>query len=84
MNFNFDDLFKNRVYLKYFIVAFAAFLFFLYLYFLFFGSDRSYIRLVDLNNNYKELQRQVETLKKDNALLQKKYFELKELEGPDE
>ena len=85
INFNFDEIFnKNKIYFKYLIVALAAFLFAMYLYFLFFGSDRSYTRLVDLHNDYKTLQKQVDKLKKENAILQKKYFELKELEGPND
>jgi cell division protein FtsB len=84
MKIDFDDLFKDKTYLRYFIAVLAAFLFALYFYFLLFGSDRSYSRLLDLHNSYEILKKKVNELKKENAILQKKYFELKELEGPDE
>ena len=84
MKIDFDELFKDNLYLKYFIAVLSAFLFVVYVYFLLLGSDRSYARLVDLHHNYEILKKKVDELKKENAVLQKKYFELKELEGPDE
>ena len=37
--------------------------------------------MVDLDNSLKKLNKKVKDLKKENAILQKEYFELKELEG---
>jgi chaperonin cofactor prefoldin len=37
--------------------------------------------MVDLENDLKTLEKRVQTLKRKNAILQKEYFELKELEG---
>ncbi len=62
------------------LVVILAFLFAFYIYDLLFGN-RSYMRLLDLQNEYKSLQTHVKGLKKKNEKLQKEYFELKELEG---
>ena len=78
---DFDDLApKKKVDLKIIFVIVAAFLFLIYIYNLMFGQ-RSYTRLIDLQNEYKTLQKSVKDLKKQNAKLQKEYFELKELQG---
>jgi len=78
---DFDDLQpKKRVDLKIVLVIVGAILFALYIFDLLFGS-RSYMRLLDLQNEYNKLHSHVTTLKKKNETLQKEYFELKELEG---
>jgi cell division protein FtsB len=78
---DFDDLKQEKkVDLKVVLVVIIAFLFAFYVYDLLFGS-RSYIRLLDLNGEYKTLEKNVKKLKKKNEKLQKEYFELKELEG---
>jgi cell division protein FtsB len=76
----FDDLEPRKIDYKIVIVVAVAFLFAFYVYDLFFGQ-RSYTRLLDLENEYKSLQVHVKSLKKKNEKLQKEYFELKELEG---
>ncbi len=77
---DFDDLEKKRFDYKIILVVIAAFLFAIYIYNLMFGS-RSYTRLLNLQNQYKTLQKSVKNLKNKNQKLQKQYFELKELEG---
>jgi cell division protein FtsB len=77
---DFDDLERKKIDYKIVIVILAAFLFAFYVYDLLFGS-RSYMRLLDLQNEYKSLKTHVKGLKKKNEKLQKEYFELKELEG---
>jgi len=78
---DFDDLHEQKkINYKIIIVIIIAFLFAFYIYDLLFGS-RSYMRLIDLQNEYKTLQIHVGELKKKNEKLQKEYFELKELEG---
>jgi cell division protein FtsB len=76
----FDDLKQEKIDLKVVLVVVIAFLFAFYVYDLLFGN-RSYIRLLDLNSEYKILKQNVKELKKKNEKLQKEYFELKELEG---
>jgi cell division protein FtsB len=77
---DFDDLERKKIDYKIVIVILVAFLFAFYVYDLLFGS-RSYMRLLDLQNEYKSLKTHVSGLKKKNEKLQKEYFELKELEG---
>ena len=77
---DFDDLERKKIDYKIVIVILVAFLFAFYVYDLLFGS-RSYMRLLDLQNEYKSLKTHVKGLKKKNEKLQKEYFELKELEG---
>jgi len=78
---DFDDLQpRKKVDLKIVLVVVVAFLFAFYVYDLLFG-ERSYTRLLDLQNEYKTLQTHVTSLKKKNEKLQKEYFELKELQG---
>ncbi|AZV45977.1 phosphopyruvate hydratase [Nautilia sp. PV-1] len=77
---DFDDLQQKKFDYKIALVVIIAFLFAFYVYDLLFGS-RSYMRLLDLQNEYKTLQTHVGELKKKNEKLQKEYFELKELEG---
>jgi cell division protein FtsB len=78
---DFNDLREEKKSdLKVVLVVIIAFLFAFYVYDLLFGS-RSYMRLLDLNSEYKILEKNVKELKKKNEKLQKEYFELKELEG---
>ena len=78
---DFNDLREEKKSdLKVVLVVIIAFLFAFYVYDLLFGS-RSYMRLLDLNSEYKILKKNVKELKKKNEKLQKEYFELKELEG---
>ena len=78
---DFDDLQQNKeIDYKIIIVIIVAILFAFYVYDLLFGS-RSYTRLIDLQNEYKSLQKHVRKLKSKNEKLQKEYFELKELQG---
>ena len=77
---DFDDLERKKIDYKIVIVILVAFLFAFYVYDLLFGS-RSYMRLLDLQNEYKSLKTHVRGLKRKNEKLQKEYFELKELEG---
>ena len=78
---DFDDLFpKKKVDYKIIIVIVLAFLFAFYVFDLLFGT-RSYTRLLDLQNEYKKLEKRVDKLKSTNEKLQKEYFELKQLRG---
>ncbi len=78
---DFDDLQQDKeIDYKIIIVIIVAILFAFYVYDLLFGS-RSYTRLIDLQNEYKLLQKHVRELKSKNEKLQKEYFELKELQG---
>ncbi len=78
---DFDDLQQDKeIDYKIIIVIIVAILFAFYVYDLLFGS-RSYTRLIDLQNEYKSLQKHVRKLKSKNEKLQKEYFELKELQG---
>jgi len=78
---DFDDLFpKKKIDYKIVIVIILSFLFAFYIFDLLFGT-RSYIRLLDLQNEYKKLEKRVNKLKSTNEKLQKEYFELKQLRG---
>jgi len=79
---DFDDLKEEKEGFDYkiILVIIAAFVFAFYVYDLMFGQ-RSYTRLLDLQNEYKTLQEHVKSMKKKNEKLQKEFFELKELEG---
>ncbi|HIQ51179.1 MAG TPA: phosphopyruvate hydratase [Nautiliaceae bacterium] len=78
---DFDELFpKKKVDYKIIIVIVLAFLFAFYVFDLLFGT-RSYTRLLDLQNEYKKLEKRVDKLKSTNEKLQKEYFELKQLRG---
>jgi len=78
---DFDDLFpKKKIDYKILIVIILSFLFAFYIFDLLFGA-RSYTRLLDLQNEYKELEERVNKLKSTNEKLQKEYFELKQLRG---
>jgi cell division protein FtsB len=44
-------------------------------------GGNSFLRVAELEKQKEFLKKEVEKLKKENAILQKKYFELKELEN---
>jgi len=71
---------KRRVDLKIVLVILLSFLFGIYVFNLLFG-EKSFSRMIDLEKEYKLLNKKVKELKKENTILQKEYFELKELEG---
>ncbi len=78
---DYDALIKKpKIDLKVVLVVIVAIILGFYIVDLMFGK-RSFSRMIDLNNNLKILNKRVYELKKENALLQKEYFELKELEG---
>ncbi len=62
------------------LVIVLFFLFAAYFYNLMFG-DKSLTQLLKLQDNLKVMQERVSKLKHENVILQKEYFELKELEG---
>jgi cell division protein FtsB len=71
---------KKRFNFKIIVVIIFSFLFVFYVFSLMFG-EKSLSRMIDLEREYYILKKKVESLKKENALLQKRYFELKEIEG---
>jgi len=71
---------KRRIDLKIVLVILLSFLFGIYVFNLLFG-EKSFSRMIDLEKEYKLLNKKVKELKKENTILQKEYFELKELEG---
>jgi len=77
---DFDTLFKKRFDYKIILVIIIAIILAMYLIDLMFGKY-SFMRMIELNNNLKTLNQSVKNLKKENAKLQKEYFELKELES---
>jgi cell division protein FtsB len=78
---DFDDIRpKRKIDLKIILVVLLSFLFGIYIYNLLFG-EKSFSRMIDLQKEYKILDKNVKNLKKENTILQKEYFELKELEG---
>ena len=78
---DYDALIKKpKIDLKVVLVVIVAIILGFYIVDLMF-SKRSFSRMIDLNNNLKVLNKRVYELKKENTLLQKEYFELKELEG---
>jgi len=77
---DFDSLFKNKFDLKIILVIIVAIILGFYVFDLMMGKN-SFLRMIELNNNLKKLNKQVTNLKKENAILQKEYFELKELES---
>ena len=77
----FDDIkVKRTIDLKVVLVILFSFLFAFYVFNLLFG-DKSFSRMVDLQREKNILDKKVQNLKKENTILQKEYFELKELEG---
>jgi cell division protein FtsB len=78
---DFDDIRpKKKIDLKIILVVLLSFLFGIYIFNLLFG-EKSFSRMIDLQKEYKTLDKNVKDLKKENTILQKEYFELKELEG---
>ena len=76
----FDFDYKKQINLKTIFIAIVGVILIFYIFDLLFG-ERSFSRMVDLDNSLKKLNKEVKELKKENAILQKEYFELKELEG---
>jgi len=78
---DFDEvLVKKRFDYKIIVVIIAAVIVAFYIAELMFGN-RSFSRMIDLQNSVKTLEQRVVYLKKENEKLQKEYFELKELGG---
>ncbi|GAX86988.1 conserved hypothetical protein [Lebetimonas natsushimae] len=78
---DFDDIRpKRKIDLKIVLVVLLSFLFGIYIFNLLFG-EKSFSRMIDLQKEYQVLDKKVKNLKKENTILQKEYFELKELEG---
>jgi cell division protein FtsB len=78
---DFDDFKpKRKIDLKIVLVVLISFLFGIYVFNLLFG-EKSLSRMIDLQKEYTVLDKKVKNLKKENSILQKEYFELKELEG---
>ena len=74
------DFLRKRFDLKSILIGIFSILLLFYIFDLMFG-ERSFSRMIDLENSVKTLDKKVKELKKENATLQKEYFELKELEG---
>jgi len=74
------DFLKRRFDLRTLFIVIVFIILVFYIIDLLFG-ERSFSRMLDLENNLKTLDKKVKELKKENATLQKEYFELKELEG---
>jgi 5-bromo-4-chloroindolyl phosphate hydrolysis protein len=78
---DFDDIFQQKRFdFKIVAIVIAAILVAGYIFELMMGK-KSFINLIELENNVKIMEKKVSELKKENARLQKTYFELKELEG---
>jgi len=77
---DFDFLFKKKFDLKIVLVVVIAIILGAYLIDLMFGKY-SFIKMLELNSDLKVLSKKVTHLKHENAILQKQYFELKELES---
>ena len=78
---DYDSLAKKpKIDLKLVLIVITAVILGFYIIDLMFGK-RSLSRMVDLKNDLEVLNKKVESLKKENARLQKEYFELKEVEG---
>ena len=71
--------FDFRLFLRFMLIAFCVICFGIYVGNIVFGK-RSLDVMLSLQEQKTQLERDVETLKKQNAQLQKAYFELKELE----
>ena len=71
--------FDFRLFLRFALIAFCVICFGIYVGNIIFGK-RSLDVMLSLQEQKTQLERDVETLKKQNAQLQKAYFELKELE----
>ena len=71
--------FDFRLFLRFTLITFCVICFGIYVGNIIFGK-RSLDVMLSLQEQKTQLERDVETLKKQNAQLQKAYFELKELE----
>lgn len=71
--------FDFRLFFRFTLIAFCVVCFGIYVGNIIFGK-RSLDVMLSLQEQKTQLERDVETLKKQNAQLQKAYFELKELE----
>jgi len=71
--------FDFRLFFRFMLIAFCVICFGIYVGNIIFGK-RSLDVMLSLQEQKTQLERDVETLKKQNAQLQKAYFELKELE----
>ena len=78
-NFDFDFLNKKEMDFKVLFLVFLIISLAIYVGFLIYG-DRGFSRLIELEENKEILQKVVNNLKEENVKLQKKYFELKEIE----
>jgi len=79
LNFDFDFLDKKEFNTKLFFLIFIIISLAIYVGFLIYGN-RGLNRLIELEQNKEVLQKAVDNLKQENVLLQKKFFELKEIE----
>ena len=78
---DFEDIFEKKKFdYKIILIIAAAVLIAAYIIEITFGK-KSFSHLIDLENSVKIMEKRVNELKKENAKLQKTYFELKELEG---
>ncbi len=78
---DYDSLVKKpKIDFKIILVFIVALILVAYTVNLMFGN-RSFSKMLDLSSQLKVLDKQVKLLKNKNQILQKEYFELKELEG---
>ncbi len=71
---------KPKIDFKIILVFIVALILVAYTVNLMFGN-RSFSKMLDLSSQLKVLDKRVKLLKNKNQILQKEYFELKELEG---
>ncbi len=78
---DYDSLVKKpKIDFKIILVFIVALILVAYTINLMFGN-RSFSKMLDLSSQLKVLDKRVKLLKNKNQILQKEYFELKELEG---
>ena len=78
---DYDSLVKKpKIDFKIILVFIVALILVAYTVNLMFGN-RSFSKMLDLSSQLKVLDKRVKLLKNKNQILQKEYFELKELEG---
>ncbi len=77
---DFEKRKDGRFYIKAVFLVILVIMFGIYIGNMLFG-DNSLEMLLNLQNTEKRLEKRTKDLKKENAKLQKKYFELKQLEG---
>ena len=79
---DYDSLVKKpKIDWKIVLVGIVALILVVYTINLMLFSKSSFSKMLDLNSELKVLNKRVVSLKKKNQILQKEYFELKELEG---